>query len=109
MPTKTEAEVLQDILPASLYGRIPKIIQGTTRLGLVMQSSHLDYDWLGTFWQYLRYGTGGPGNSADKAVQTVLERAAGLVSGPGFTFSIAEMRFLPGSGMKRASRSRSSP
>jgi alpha-mannosidase len=97
MPTRTEADVLREILPAALYNQIPGIIQGTTRLALLMQSSHLDYDWLGTFWQYLRYGVGGrdyPTMTADRAVQSILDNATKLVSKPGFTFSIAEMRFL---------------
>ncbi len=97
MPTRTEADVLREILPASLNDQIPAIMAGTTKLGLVMQSTHLDYDWLGTFWQYLRYGVGGatwPNESVNRAVQGILDNAATLVSTPRFTFSIAEMRFL---------------
>lgn len=99
MPTRTEADVLGEILPESLHYLIPDIIKGPTKLALLMQSTHLDYDWLGTFWQYLRYGCAGskvPQVTADRAVQTILDNAAGLVSKPGstFTFSIAEMRFL---------------
>jgi alpha-mannosidase len=98
MPTRTEADVLREILPPTLYDRIPDIIQGTTRLALLMQSSHLDYDWIGTFWQNLRYGFDGRNtkSTADFAIQNVLDNAAALVSVPDsrFTFSIAEMRFL---------------
>jgi alpha-mannosidase len=99
MATRTEEDVLREILPAPVQNQIPNIIAGTTKLALLMQSSHLDYDWIGTFWQYLRYGVGGqnwPDMGADRAVQGILDNAAGLVSNKDaiFTFSIAEMRFL---------------
>jgi len=103
MATRTEKDVLTEILPSTLHGQIDSIIAGTTKLGLLMQSTHLDYDWLGTFWQYLRYGFGGSLNQppgGDRAIQTILDNAAKLVSEskpptePNYTFSIAEMRFL---------------
>ena len=99
MPTRTEDDVLREILPANLQNQIDAIKKGTTKLALLMQSTHLDYDWIGTFWQYLRYGIGKhvqPPMGADRAVQSILEHAAGLLSPPNsrFTFSLAEMRFL---------------
>ena len=103
MATRTETDVLKEILPTPLQDQIPNIIKGSTKLALLMQSTHLDYDWLGTFWQYLRYGFAGnyPGGiDGDRAIQTVLDNAATLVSETkpatqfNYTFSIAEMRFL---------------
>ncbi len=97
MATRTEQDVLREILPAPVQNQIPNIIAGTTKLALLVQSTHLDYDWLGTFWQYLRYGVGGsdwPNITGNRGIQSILDSAATLVSQPRFTFSLAEMRFL---------------
>jgi alpha-mannosidase len=94
----SELEILKELLPGVAKDKLEKICTGQIKLAIFVQTSHLDYDWLTTFYHYLRYGV----TIDSGSVQSIIEGAARLMdaepppappSSP-FAFSIAEVAFL---------------
>ncbi len=88
----TETDVLTEIGVSAQD--IQAIINGQKKLPLFIQSSHLDYDWLGVFWQHW-YGYSEPASQLTP-VQSIIAQVAKLTNDTTakYCFSMAEMRFL---------------
>lgn len=95
-----EHQILKDLVGADDAHLIDDILAGKIQLVLLMQSTHLDWNWIGTNLQYFREGVnhwnpfaGSVTNILDRAIETVSDTVQAPV-GQRNAFSLAEIGFL---------------
>lgn len=99
-PEQPEQQILNNLVAAEDAHLIEDILAGKIQLVMLMQSTHLDWNWIGTNLQYFREGlnhwnifAGSVTNILDRAIQTVSDTIK-APAGQRNAFSLAEIGFL---------------